>query len=283
MTPTHMEVDRRDDNFEAQELELISQYVCHEMSPAEEQAFERRLTDDGAFFDRAMPILNTWYSDELTDALAAAPAPVPVVVTRRASVEKVLGTRGRWVGLGGALATAAGIAFAMLQQVAVVAPTPSPILTSRTPDKPDTPAVAVTHPVRAPKHDATIRSAQRQLDALMARVVAANNDTTAARVIGEPARSGPTDPLFASSRVAPVEDSVHLTVSPMPVPVLGPEPAPIDSAKPGTIITDPLHPDTPADGATKGGGLAGWLRGLIGKVMPQTRGGASHPGPSGKH
>lgn len=45
-----------------EELEQFTNYVCGNLSPAEEQAFDDRLADDDAFFDRMVPMLKVWYA-----------------------------------------------------------------------------------------------------------------------------------------------------------------------------------------------------------------------------
>lgn len=280
---SEMELERRDDGLNAEELELISQYICHEMSPAAEQAFERRLVDDAEFHERVMPLLDVWYSDELTSALAAEPAPEPVVVTRRPSGKTVRRTWVRWAGVGSGLAAAAGIAFAMLQQVVGAGPTPSPILVGGGPDEPThAPAVAVlVPPVRVAKRDVTIRGTQRQFDSAVARIVVANNDSTAARVIGELAQSGTVDPQAASSsRMVPVEDSVRVNTPHVSVPVLierteGPASSPF----PQPVGGPPPTNSDPAP-AVNVGGIGGWLRGIINRVWPRGAGAAA-AGPPG--
>src|SRR5689334_7605822 len=52
-----------------EELAILTDYVGGFMTAAEEEAFERRLEEDSAFFLRVAPILDVWYSrDPLLEA-----------------------------------------------------------------------------------------------------------------------------------------------------------------------------------------------------------------------
>lgn len=45
-----------------QELRQLTKYVCGSMSGAEVQAFDDRLANDDAFFDRIAPMLTIWWA-----------------------------------------------------------------------------------------------------------------------------------------------------------------------------------------------------------------------------
>src|SRR5258708_26434650 len=81
----NLKLEPRGDDLDAVELELISQYICHEMTPAEEQAFERRLADDEGFYDRVFPLLDVWYDTDVwpIEAAVVEPAVRPVATIGR--------------------------------------------------------------------------------------------------------------------------------------------------------------------------------------------------------
>src|SRR5258708_32362041 len=81
----NLKLEPRGDDLDAVELELISQYICHEMTPAEEQAFERRLADDEGFYDRVFPLLDAWYDTDSwpIEAAVVEPAVRPVATIGR--------------------------------------------------------------------------------------------------------------------------------------------------------------------------------------------------------
>jgi hypothetical protein len=44
------------------ELRQLTKYICGSMSDTDAQAFDDRLADDDAFFDRIAPMLKIWYA-----------------------------------------------------------------------------------------------------------------------------------------------------------------------------------------------------------------------------
>lgn len=198
MTRNHMELTHADD-LDAEELELISQYVAHEMSAAEEQRFERRLADDERFFDRVMPLLDVWYD---TDVWPIEPTVVPMSAPAKRATRVWLGL----VGGSGVVATAAGIAFTMVMRSGGVPPVQLPIAADRD-APPQVPPVVVKAPVVAPvvaEHTPTFRGSQRTLDSAIQRAVAAAIDTAGLRLVAELDRKGLPEVQFAPPQVTVV-------------------------------------------------------------------------------
>jgi hypothetical protein len=63
------------------ELELLSEYCGGSMTEEQMQAFERRLAEDEAFFDRVAPFLKIWYSRKPLVTVVSAPQHLPAVAT----------------------------------------------------------------------------------------------------------------------------------------------------------------------------------------------------------
>ena len=194
MTRNHMELTHADD-LDAEELELISQYVAHEMSAAEEQRFERRLADDERFFDRVMPLLDVWYD---TDVWPIEPTVVPMSAPAKRATRVWLGL----VGGSGVVATAAGIAFTMVMRSGGVPPVQLPIAADRD-APPQVPPVVAKAPVVA-EHTPTLRGSQRTLDSAIQRAVAAAIDTAGLRLVAELDRKGLPEVQFAPPQVTVV-------------------------------------------------------------------------------
>lgn len=251
---THsLHLERRDDDLDAQELELISQYVCHEMSAAEEQRFERRLADDQEFFDRVMPLLNLWYD---TDAWPIEPVElvsVPVAKATQVWTGRMTKT-GLWI------ATAAGIAFMMLQQIGGGTPVQLPMVAHH--DAPHTsPTTAPTTVVA--ENIPTFNSVKHTLDSTIQKAVAMNTDTAGLRMVDEIDQLGLprmqfTAPAIRVAAARPISPKVPVRILVM-----------VDS--PGVsktqAINDPLHPK----GTVTDADDRGWLQSIIDRIKGRPR------------
>ena len=269
---TNLHIERRDDDLDAQELELISQYICHEMSAADEQRFERKLADDQGFFDRVMPLLNVWYD---TDAWPIERVVVPVEpVTepfQRANRFRML-----WMGGTGSILAAAGIVFAMVMRSGVATIESPPLFADRDDPRPAQVTAPQTTPVTVPhkapvtptrviaQSDNTFRGAKRTLDSATTRMVAANTDSAAQRVLAELDRLSDPTAQFTPAIVVVVVPAQPVSPSvPFTVLVLA------DTLDVSTKqqINDLLHPhDGPTVVGEPSPGDQSWWRRLLGKL-----------------
>src|SRR5258708_13700714 len=173
----NLKLEPRGDDLDAVELELISQYICHEMTPAEEQAFERRLADDEGFYDRVFPLLDAWYDTDSwpVEAAVVEPAVRPV------------GTSGggwtRWAGKTSTRVAAAGIVGAAILRAALTIGVGSEALVAHK-DGPVPPA-ATESTVIAVSHNPRGRVKHRIEPSTVKAVATPKIDTAAERLVGE--------------------------------------------------------------------------------------------------
>jgi hypothetical protein len=256
------------------DLELVAQYIAHEMTPAAEHAFERKLTDDAQFHARVFPFLDVWYDTEVwpTEPVAEPLEPVRPV-TPVTPINRVTRIRFWWMGGTGSLLTAAGIAFAMVMRSGI-APVASPLVTHR--DDPRSPVTGVqTTPVtaahKAPEtlthvvaqSDKTFRAAKRALDSATTKMVAASTDSTAQRVLAEVDRLGEPEVQFTPPQVGVVAGAQPIAPKvPFQVLVL----ADTEGVSTKQQINDLLHPQGAPTNVGDPAGNQSWWRRLFGKL-----------------
>lgn len=243
---THMEVEHRQPDD--QEMELIAQYLSHEMTPAEEQRFERNLGDDGEFFDRAMPILNAWcVAGELVTEPVIEPIPLHVRKFARSWTARA----------GGLLAAAAIVVMMVMQRVGSVS-APPPIFPARGNEPHAMPSVVIG---QAPGKHAKAP--------VTAEVATARIDTVAERVLAELARAPQPAVQVTPSRVATIAQGGVKAAPPVSVWV-----ATLPNGKEWGVDTDPLKPANPIKGES-------WWRRLLNRLPKIHRKPASPAGTGG--
>jgi hypothetical protein len=122
-----------------QELMLITDYLCRNLSSEQVEGFEERLAEDEAFFDRVSPFLDAWCAPGLT--------PTEIATREEMRAEGFFDRKPRRrlqvtrFHVYGGVAAAAGLAFLMLTQIGKRDPLPvRGASTKRAPQVATTPA-----------------------------------------------------------------------------------------------------------------------------------------------
>jgi anti-sigma factor RsiW len=122
---TNQSFNNEADLLTEEELELLTNYVGGCMSPEEEEAFDDRMAQDDAFFDKIAPMVKIWYSPPPSVIAAGEQAKVEYSERKaRASARRLAGWNWRrHVAIAvGSLSAAASVIFAVFQLLLPVVP-----------------------------------------------------------------------------------------------------------------------------------------------------------------
>jgi hypothetical protein len=253
-----------------QELERLTRYVGGYMSPEEVELFDRRLEEDREFFYRMAPMLDAWYAEPLPIELEVLAELDARERQEAAAIRPMLVSqpvrRTRWrplVGWGGvALAAEVLLTFVRVgtqatQVTQMVAQTPRDTVPAVVAPPTQAPLVVVEHP-RAPRRTAPVVVASVE-PAVIAEPTAPKTDSATERMVAAMDSAQAAAGFIPPSRVA---DTVDASILPRPTVWM---PAPMIT---GSIPQSSIPTGNPSNGAPvnqdRGGGLFGWIRGLLG-------------------